>query len=407
MPLPWARSSSTASAVTSRCPGIDNAVWTRIFESQAGGLPGLFDAPSGGSIGRLAIFALGILPYVTAALLLQLAAIGLSSVRTLSERGYLGLKTLRAYTRYLTLALAASQGYGIAQGLESIRGVVATPGPLFTLSTVLTLTAGTMLVVWIADQITERGIGNGIALILAVGFAVELPSTIASAFVGVNHGSVSPNIIAVSAVLAAAIIALIVLVEGARRQISVDYAKREIGGRSIEAVSAPLALKVNNAGGIMPAFLANWIILLPAAVAIYAFGADSALGSFILNHLQHGRPVFMILFWLMIVAFTLFYTAFLLDPEKVSQTLKAHGGTFRGIEPGESTAAYFDDVVSRITTFAGFYLAFVFIIPELLAVYFHVPFYLGGQAFLIVVCAVLDIGAYKQQIQLQPGGARP
>jgi preprotein translocase subunit SecY len=272
---------------------------------------------------------------------------------------------------------------------------------------VLTLTAGTMLVVWIADQITERGIGNGIALIFAVGFAVELPSAIASAFVGVNHGSVSPNMIAIAAVLAAAIIALIVLVEGARRQISVDYAKREIGGRSIEAVSAPLALKVNNAGGIMPAFLANWIILLPSAVATYAFGADSALGSFILNHLRHGRPVFTILFWAMIVAFMLFYTAFLLDPEKVSQKLKAHGGTIRGIEPGEPTAAYFDDVVSRISIFAGFYLAFVFIIPELLAVYFHVPFYLGGQAFLIVVCAVLDIGAYRQQMQLQPGGARP
>jgi preprotein translocase subunit SecY len=385
-------------------PGIDIAVWMKIFGAKSGGVLDMFDLSAGGSVRRLAIFALGILPYITAAVLLQLAALGSSRLRALRNQGYRGRKTILAYTRTLTLALAAFQAYGIAVALESVDGVVVDPGLLFKLSTVFTLTAGTMLLVWLADQITARGIGNGIALILAVGLVTELPFALVSEFANVNRATVSPDMIAGAAILAAAITALIAFVEGARRRIPVEFPKREVGGRAVENLSAPLALKLNNAG-LIPTLLASWFIVLPAAAVSFGLGSHSGWGSAILQQLGHGRPLFMILYAALIVLFTLFYTAFLIDPEKASETLKMLGGAVRGVEPGEPTAAYFDYVLSRITLVGAIYLAFVFIIPELLIVYFGVPFYLGGQSLLIVVCAVMDIGAqFKQEAELKRGG---
>jgi preprotein translocase subunit SecY len=343
---------------------------------------------------------------VFAAVLLQLVAIGSSRLRALSRQGDRGGRKIVAYTRSLTVALAVFQAYGIAVALEGVDRLVADPGLLFRLTTVITLTAGTMLLVWLSEQITARGIGNGIALILAVGFVVELPAAVAAAFAHVRQGTLSLDMIVAASILAAVITAVIAFVEGARRRILIEYPKREIGGRMVESRSVPLPLKLNNAG-VIPTILATWFIFLPVAAASFALGPGPGWRHAILDQLGHGRPMFMIIYGALIVAFTLFYTAFLLDPENASETLKKHGGAVRGIAPGEPTATYIDTVLSRITLVGAVYLALVFIIPELLIVYFGVPFYLGGASLLIVVCAIMDIGAQvKQEAQMKLGGQR-
>jgi preprotein translocase subunit SecY len=387
-------------------PGIDVSVWMQIFGAKAGGILGLFNMSSGGGVRRLAVFTLGIAPYVFAAVLLQLVAIGSSRLRALSRQGDRGGRKIVAYTRSLTVALAVFQAYGIAVALEGVDRLVADPGLLFRLTTVITLTAGTMLLVWLSEQITARGIGNGIALILAVGFVVELPAAVAAAFAHVRQGTLSLDMIVAASILAAVITAVIAFVEGARRRILIEYPKREIGGRMVESRSVPLPLKLNNAG-VIPTILATWFIFLPVAAASFALGPGPGWRHAILDQLGHGRPMFMIIYGALIVAFTLFYTAFLLDPENASETLKKHGGAVRGIAPGEPTATYIDTVLSRITLVGAVYLALVFIIPELLIVYFGVPFYLGGASLLIVVCAIMDIGAQvKQEAQMKLGGQR-
>jgi preprotein translocase subunit SecY len=382
-------------------PGIDPTSWEQFF-TQAGGILGMFNMFSGGGIRRLAIFALGILPYMTAAVLLQMMTIASSKLRALSQQGYRGRKKIIAYTRYLTIVLVAFQAYGIAIGLEGMH-VVTDPGLLFELSTVLTLTGGTLLLIWLADQITVRGFGNGLVLILATGIVASLPSAIVTTLELNRVGALPTNLILAVVVIMVAFVAVIASVEGARRQIFVDYPKRDIGGRIAPAVSAPLSLKLNNAG-IIPPLVASWLLLLPAA-AVTSFGATGSLGRAIVDQLKHGRPLFMALYAALIVVFTLFYTAFLLDPEAVSKKLNAYGGTVRGIAPGQPTAIYFDDAVSRVTLVGGLYLAIVCLIPEMMISYAAVPFYFGGTSLLFVVCAALDIAAqYKQQVQLQRGG---
>jgi preprotein translocase subunit SecY len=387
-------------------PGIDISVWSQFFSAKAGGILGLFDVSAGGSVGRLAIFALGIVPYVTAAFLLQIVAIGSSKLNALRLQGDLGRRKIIAYTRALTIALTAFQAYGVAVALEGVNRLVIDPGLLFRLTTVLTLTAGTLFLVWLSEQITARGIGNGIALILAVGFVAGLPAAAAAAFDASRQGSLSPNVIVLAAILAAAITALIAFMEGARRKIPVDYPKREIGGHTVEGVTGQLPFKLNNAG-LIPTILAGWCIFLPVAALSLALGPGQGWGHAILNQFNHGRPLFMFVYCALIVVFTLFYTAFLIDPETASDTLKRHGGAVRGIDPGEPTASYIDYVLARVTLVGAIYLAFVFILPELLIVYFGVPFYLGGASLLVVVCAIMDIGTQvKQETQLRLGGAR-
>ncbi len=387
-------------------PGIDISVWTHFFGARPGGLLSLFDMSAGGSVGRLAIFALGIVPYITAAFLLQLTAVGSSKLNALRLQGDVGRGKIIAYTRILTIVLAAFQAYGVALALEGVQHLVPDPGLLFRLTTVLTLTAGTLFLVWLSEQITARGVGNGIALILAVGFVVGLPSVVGAAFAAVDQGSLSPNIIAIGAIFAAAITGLIAFVEGARRRLPVDYPKRDIGGRTLEGLSGQLPLKLNNAG-IIPTLLAGWCIFLPVAAASLALGPRRGLGGTILAQLHHGRPLFMVIYCALIVVFTLFYTAFLIDPEAASHTLKQHGGVLRGVEPGEPTASYIDYVLSRITLVGAIYLAVVFVLPELLIFYFGVPFYLGGASLLVVVCAIMDIEAQvKKETQFRLGGYR-
>jgi preprotein translocase subunit SecY len=364
---------------------------------------GLADLPSGGTARHLAVFALGLLPYVTAAVLVQFAAMVSSRLRALRGAGERGRVKIAAYTLYLTILLAAFQSYGLAQAIERVQGLVAQPGLIFELTTMFTLTAGTVLLVWLSNQITARGVGNGLVLFLAIGLLVEFPANIAFALERARQGYISFDIIGVAAVLAAAVTVLIVLVESARRRIPVVYPARNIGGVTVEGRTAELSLKLNNAG-IIPTVLAGWCIFLPVVALNYALGPGPHP---ILAQFQHGRPLFMLVYFLLILLLSLFYTAFLIDPEEAGDTLDRHGGALPGVAPGERTAGYIDSVLSRITLVGAIYLALLFILPELLIVYLGVPFYLGGVSLLVVVCAIMDIGAQiRQDTQARLGGYR-
>ena len=381
-------------------PGTDIGTWSRLSGLHSPSLFGFGDLPSGSAAQHFAIFALGILPYITAAILIQAVSIGSRRLRALSEAGDRGREKIAAYTIYLTIVLAAFQAYGVAEGLEGLRGLVPEPGALFRLTTVLTLTAGTLLLVWLSNQITLRGIGNGLALILAVGLLIDLPANVAGAIERVRMGYMSANLVGIGAVMAMLVIALIVVFEGARRVIALDFPQQTLGGTALESRSANFMLKVNNAG-MIPTVFSGWLIVIFAFGVIFGISADSPL----LRELGHGHPLFMMLFSVLVVLLTLFYTASLIDPDKVSAQLKAFGAAVRGVAPGEATADYIDNVVSRITVLGAVYLALVFVLPEILIVYFGLPFFLGGASFLIVVCAVLDIGSqFKQGMQLKAGG---
>ena len=385
-------------------PGTDAAAWARISGSHSRDiLFGVFDLPAAGAARHFAVFALGILPYITAAILMQIAAFGSRRLRALSASGDRGREKIEVYTLYLAAVLTAFQAFGVAQGLESVRGLVAQPGPLFELTTVLSLTAGTVLLVWLANQITARGIGNGLALVLAVGLMIDLPQIFAVAVERARMGYISINVVVVAVILAAAVTAFIVVVESARRVIVVDFPSRTIAGKTLEGGSAGVPVKLNSAG-MIPSVFAGWVIAILALGLMVGVGADSAA---VARQLGHGHLLFWILFGVLVMLLTLFYTAFLIDPERASEQLKTYGGVVRGVLPGEDTAAYLDNVLSRITLVGAVYLALVFVVPEMLIVYFGLPLYLGGASFLIVVCAVLDIGAQvKQQSQLTAGGYR-
>jgi preprotein translocase subunit SecY len=381
-------------------PGIDIGTWSRLSGLHSPGIFGFGDLPSASAARHFAIFALGILPYITAAILMQAVSIGSRRLRALSEAGDRGREKIAAYTIYLTIVLAAFQAYGVSEGLEGLRGLVPEPGALFRLTTVLTLTAGTLLLVWLSNQITLRGIGNGLALILAVGLLIDLPANVAGAIERARMGYMSANLVGIGVVMAIIVMTLIVVFEGARRVVALDFPQQTIGGTALESRSANLMLKVNNAG-MIPTVFSGWLIVIFAFGVIFGIGADSPL----LRELGHGHPLFMISFSVLVVLLTLFYTASLIDPDKVSAQLKSFGAAVRGVAPGEATADYIDNVVSRITVLGGVYLALIFVLPEILIVYLGLPFFLGGAPFLIVVCAVLDIGSqFKQGMQLKAGG---
>jgi preprotein translocase subunit SecY len=380
-------------------PGINPAVWELLFRQNSSGILGAFDALAGGAIGRLSILALSILPFVTASLLLQLASIVSPALRALPKRGESGRRKLDAYTLFVAICLAAFQAMGIALTLEGVGNVVAEPGMIFRLTTVLTLTGGVIVLVWLARLITARGIGNGVALILAVGIVAELPASIAGMLELGRRGTLSTNFLLALCLLAIALTALVVHTELARRKLQVSFARRQVGTRTIEG-RAQLQLKLNSAG-IVPTILASWLLLLPILAANMGLG----LPDWIMRHLTHGRPVFLILYGLAIVLCVFFYTAFLLSPDEIADDLKRHGGVIAGVAPGEATADHIDHVVSRINMVGALYLAFLFLVPEILIGYWSVPFYLGGTSLLILVCAILDVKA--QLDGPRRGGWRP
>ena len=366
-------------------PGISPEVWQQIFRSQAGGVLGMFNMFSGGGIHRLAIFALGLVPYLSAAILLQVLTIVLPWLRALRKQGERGRRTVDTYTVLLTLLFSVLQSYGIAIGLEGASNLVAEPGWLFRISTVLTLTGGVMVLTWLAGQITARGIGNGVTLILFAGIVAELPSTIASTLELGRQGVLSNGMILGLLAFAVVLTALVVVAERARRRVPVHTQAGEVSSRW------HLSFKLNSAG-IMPTVFAGWILALPMAIASSWWSG------------QLGGPLFLIVYAILIIGCTFFYTAFLVDPDEVAETLRRRGGFIPGLSPGEFTAEHIDYVVTRITTIGAVYLSLVFLAPAVLAASVPAPFYFSGASLLVVVCAILDLEDHVRAFaSIRPG----
>jgi len=377
-------------------PGIDPSAWQQVFRSQSGGILGMFNMFAGGGINRMAIFALNIMPYISASIIIQLMTTVSPTLENLKKEGEQGRKLMNQYTRYLTVVLACFQAYGISIGLESAGSVVADPGIFFRISSVITLTGGTVFLMWLGEQITARGIGNGISLIILAGIVAELPSALVGMFELGRQGALSTGIILLVIIMAIAVIAFIVFMERAQRRLLIQYPKRQVGNRMFEGQSSHLPLKLNTSGVIPPIF-ASSLLLLPTTVANFNSGAGSSEWlQIITTQLAHGRPLFLLLYVGLIVFFAFFYTAIVFNPTETADNLKKHGGFIPGIRPGERTADYIDYVLSRITVIGAGYLAIVCLIPEILISYAAVPFYFGGTSLLIVVSVTMDTVAQVQ-----------
>jgi preprotein translocase subunit SecY len=376
-------------------PGIDPGQWEQIFRTQAGGILGMFNMFAGGGIHRMAIFALNIMPYISASIIIQLMTTVSPTLENLKKEGEQGRKVINQYTRYLTVLLAAFQAYGISLGLEGAGSVVTNPGWFFRISTVITLTGGTVFLMWLGEQVTSRGVGNGISLIIFAGIVAELPSAVAGMLELGRQGALSTGIILIIIVMAIAVIAFIVFMERAQRRLLIQYPKRQIGNRMFEGQSSHLPLKLNTSGVIPPIF-ASSLLLLPTTVANFNAGQGPEWLTLITTQLGHGRPLFLVLYIGLIIFFAFFYTAIVFNPTETADNLKKHGGFIPGIRPGERTAEYIDYVLTRITVVGAAYLALVCLIPEILISYAAVPFYFGGTSLLIVVSVTMDTVAQIQ-----------
>jgi preprotein translocase subunit SecY len=376
-------------------PGIDPQVWDQIYQTNAGGILGMFNMFAGGGIHRMAIFALNIMPYISASIIIQLMTTVSPTLEQLKKEGESGRKVINQYTRYLTVLLAAFQSYGIAIGLEGYQQAVSDPGLMFRISTVITLTGGTMFLMWLGEQITARGIGNGISLIILSGIVAQLPSALAGTLELGRQGALSTGLIIAVMFVAVLVIAFIVFMERAQRRLLIQYPKRQVGNRMFEGQSSHLPLKLNTSGVIPPIF-ASSLLLLPTTVANFQGGQSGEIMTWITTNFGHGRPLFLLFYVGLIVFFAFFYTAIVFNPTETADNLKKHGGFIPGIRPGERTAEYIDYVLSRITVIGAAYLALVCVLPEILISYAAVPFYFGGTSLLIVVSVTMDTVAQIQ-----------
>jgi preprotein translocase subunit SecY len=378
-------------------PGINFTMIEQMFRTQAAG--GLKAAllSAGGSYMHLAIFALGVTPYISAAVLLQFGGIVFGRLRRLQSEGERGRQTLRQLTFGLTIGLAAFQAYGVGVGLEGIKGVVINPGALYLLSTVATLTAGTVFLAWLSEQMTVFGLGNGLALILLSGTTVALRDPVVT-ITDLNVRGLLSSITLLSLIgLVVFATAAIVVFELARRRFPIDYSQRQIGDRVFEGLSSALQIKLNPAG-IIPAILASWLLSIAIMTVGFIAGAD-----LITKYLVPGRPVYLVLYAILIFVSTLFYAAYVFNPEQAAEDLRKQAGAIRSIAPGEATVAYLDSAVSRIVLFGAAYLVVICLLPDILRFYLHVPFYFGGLSLLILVCTVLD---FDDQLRGHLGFAR-
>jgi len=372
-------------------PGIDTVALASFFAKAQGTLLGLFDMFSGGALERLSVFALGIMPYISASIILQLLTVVVPHLERLSKEGEQGRKKITQYTRYGTVVLSIIQGFGISVGLESMASpggaqVVIDPGWSFRLMTVITLTSGTAFIMWLGEQITERGIGNGISLIIFAGIVARMPTAIANTFRLVSTGEMGIFSVLVIVVLMVAVIGFIVFVEQGQRRIPVQYAKRVVGRKMYGGQSTHLPLKVNTAG-VIPAIFASSIIMFPATIA--SFIAIPWVKS-IADAMQPGNWLYQLLFVGFIFFFCYFYTAVTFNPVDVADNMKKQGGYIPGIRPGKRTADYIDRVLTRITLGGAIYVSAVCVLPSILITKFNVPFYFGGTALLIVVGVAID-----------------
>lgn len=376
-------------------PGIDPHIWDQVFHKEQGGILGMFNMFAGGGIHRMAIFALNIMPYISASIIIQILTTVSPQLEALQKEGEAGRKMINQYTRYLTVVLALFQSYGIAVGLEGAGNVVTHPGLFFQLSTTITLTGGTILLMWIGEQITERGIGNGISLIIMAGIIAQLPVALANMLELGRQGAMSTGVILGVLLMAIFVIAFIVYMERAQRRLLIQYPKRQVGNKVFEGQSSHLPLKINTSGVIPPIF-ASSLLLMPATVANFNAGHGPGWLQEITTQLGQGRPLFLILYVGLIIFFTFFYTAIVFNPDDTADNLKKHGGFIPGIRPGERTAEFINYVLSRITVVGAIYLALVCLIPQILISYAGVPFYFGGTSLLIVVSVTMDTVAQVQ-----------
>ncbi len=371
-------------------PGIDPDAFARAFAQQSQGVLGMFNMFSGGAVERMAIFALGIMPYISASIIMQLMTSVIPALEQLKKEGEQGRKIINQYTRYGTVLLALVQSYGIAVGLSGGEGIVSNPGWFFITSCVLTLVGGTMFLMWLGEQITARGIGNGISLIIFAGIVAGLPGALAGTLELGRTGALSTAIILIIIVVVIVAIGVIVFFERAQRRLLIQYPKRQVGNRMFQGDTSHLPLKLNTAGVIPPIF-ASSLLLLPATVVGFASTTElPGWASAVLASLGHGQPLYMLLYAAMIVFFAFFYTAIVFNPKETAENLKKQSGFMPGYRPGERTAEYIDYVLTRITVVGAGYLVLVCLLPEFLISAFAVPFYLGGTSLLIVVSVTLD-----------------
>ena len=375
-------------------PGIDPHVLSDIFSRNSGGILGMFNMFAGGALERMTIFALNIMPYISASIIIQLGQSVVPSLAALKKEGEAGHRKVTQMTRYLTVLITVVQGYGIAVGLESMTGsagisAVVNPGFVFKFTTIVSLVGGTMFIVWLGEQITSRGVGNGSSLIITVGIIANIPSALAQTFELGRVGSMSLGMIAMLVVMALALIYVIVLVERAQRKIVVQYPKRQMGMRMTAAESSHLPLKINPTGVIPPIF-ASSLLLLPITVANLMSENGPAWVQTLSQMLGHGQPLYLALYAFLIAFFAFFYTAVVFNPEETAENLKKYGGFIAGIRPGKNTAEYLDYVITRLTVLGAFYLVALCILPEILISKLSVPFVLGGTTLLIVVQVTMD-----------------
>ena len=380
-------------------PGIDPQILEDIFRQQQGGILGMFDMFSGGALGRMTIFALGIMPYISSAIIMQLMTAVSPRIEQLKKEGERGRQKINQYTRYGTVFLAAVQGYGIAVGIEGMTSsqgsAVLDPGMFFRATTVITLVGGTIFLMWLGEQITARGVGNGISLIIFSGIVANLPSAIAATLELGRTGALSMVLIFGLIIMIASVLTFIVFVERAQRRIVVQYPKRQVGAKIFGGESSHLPLKINTAGVIPPIF-ASSLLLMPLTFAGFTASQGPEWLSTLTAYLGRGQPAFMIIYAALIMFFAFFYTAVVFNPADTADNLKKYGGFIPGIRPGKNTADYLDFILTRLTTVGAIYLALISLLPELLISKLSVPFFFGGTSLLIVVTVTMDTVAQIQ-----------
>jgi preprotein translocase subunit SecY len=377
-------------------PGIDPTVLKQLFDSQSGGVLGMFNMFSGGALSRFTVFALGIMPYISSSIIMQLVSVVSPKMEALKKEGEAGRRTITKYTRYGTVILATFQALGIAIALEGQAGLVLDPGLAFRLTAVVTLVSGTMFLMWLGEQITERGIGNGISIIIFAGIVAGLPHAIGSTLELARTGAFSIPLVMFLFVAILLVTALVVFVERGQRKITVNYAKRQVGNKVYGGQTTHLPLKLNMAGVIPPIF-ASSIILFPATLAGW-FGSSEKLYWLkdISNVLSPGQPIYILFFAAAIMFFCFFYTALVFNPKETAENLKKSGAFVPGIRPGEQTAKYIDKIMGRLTLIGAIYITLVCLLPEFLRLKFNTPFYFGGTSLLIIVVVTMD---FMTQVQ--------
>ncbi|CCQ74586.1 preprotein translocase subunit SecY [Magnetospira sp. QH-2] len=384
-------------------PGIDPTVLKDVFEQNAGGILGMFDMFAGGALGRMTIFALNIMPYISASIIMQLLTSVNPTLEAMKKEGESGRKKINQYTRYGTVLICALQAYGISTGLEGMASsagpAVTDPGWFFRFTTVITLVGGTMFLMWLGEQVTARGVGNGISLIIFAGIVANLPSALAGMLEMGRTGALPTLLIIVLLFLSVAVIYGIVFVERAQRRIIIQYPKRQQGNKMTGGDSSHLPLKINTAGVIPPIF-ASSILLMPITVIGFSAGTGPEWLQTVAQLLGRGQPVYILLYSSLIAFFAFFYTAIVFNPAETADNLKKYGGFVPGIRPGKNTAEYLDKILSRLTVIGASYLVLICLLPELLISQWAVPFYFGGTSLLIVVTVTMDTVAQIQSHML-------